>query len=83
MMQDFYVDLLKNKIGVKVFTTSNDDSFANYWLSSILIDPELTNGIDRENLRLVFKFENIESSLLWNLSIYRLFLNLISIFALT
>lgn len=61
----FYVDLFKNISGISVFTTSNEDYFANYWLSSILIDPQLTNGIDREAVRLAFEAENIESRPLW------------------
>ncbi len=64
-MHDFYVDLFKNIPGVTVFTTPNEDCFANYWLSSILIDVELTNGIDREAVRLAFEAENIESRPLW------------------
>jgi len=64
-MHDFYVDLFKDIIGVSVFTVSNHDYFANYWLSSILIDPQLTNGIDKEAVRLAFESENIETRPLW------------------
>lgn len=65
IMHDFYVNLFKAIPGVTVFTTSNEDYFANYWLTTILIDTELTNGIDREDLRLAFEAENIESRPLW------------------
>ena len=64
-MHDFYVALFKEIPGVTVFTTPNEDYFSNYWLSAILIEPELTNGIDRERLRLAFEAENIESRPLW------------------
>lgn len=64
-MHDFYVNLFKNILGVKVYSTPNADYFANYWLSSILIDPELTQGIDRETVRLAFEAENIETRPLW------------------
>lgn len=64
-MHAFYVELFKDIPGVSVFKTANDDYFANYWLSSILIDPELTNGIDREMVRFAFEAENIESRPLW------------------
>lgn len=64
-MHDFYVDLFKDVAGVVVFTAPNDDYFANYWLSSILINPDETNGITRETLRLVLEAENIESRPLW------------------
>jgi dTDP-4-amino-4,6-dideoxygalactose transaminase len=64
-MHAFYVDLFQDIPGVSVFTAANEDYFANYWLSSILIEPQLTNGIDRETVRLAFEAENIESRPLW------------------
>jgi len=64
-MHTFYVELFKDIPGISVFTTANEDCFANYWLSSILIDPDLTNGINREMVRLAFETENIESRPLW------------------
>lgn len=64
-MHAFYVDLFKEIPGISVFTAANEDCFANYWLSSILIDPKLTNGIDREAVRMAFEAENIESRPLW------------------
>jgi dTDP-4-amino-4,6-dideoxygalactose transaminase len=60
-----FTDLFKEIIGISVFTAPNEDYFANYWLSSILIDSELTNGIDREAVRLAFEAENIECRPLW------------------
>jgi dTDP-4-amino-4,6-dideoxygalactose transaminase len=64
-MHDFYVDLFVAIAGVTVFTVPNEDYFANYWLSAIVIDPLLTNGIDRESVRLAFEAENIECRPLW------------------
>lgn len=64
-MHDFYVDLFKNIAGVTVFTVPNEDYFANYWLSAIVVEPQLTNGIDREAMRLAFEAENIECRPLW------------------
>jgi dTDP-4-amino-4,6-dideoxygalactose transaminase len=64
-MHDFYVDLFKDIEAVTVFSVSNEDYFANYWLSAITIDDQLTNGIDRETLRLAFEGENIECRPLW------------------
>ncbi len=64
-MHDFYVDLFKDIVGVTVYTVPNDDYFANYWLSTVIIEPQLTNGIDREALRLTLEAENIESRPLW------------------
>jgi dTDP-4-amino-4,6-dideoxygalactose transaminase len=64
-MHNFYVDLFEDIDGVTVFSTPNDEYYANYWLSAILIDPKLTNGITRETLRLAFEAENIEARPLW------------------
>jgi dTDP-4-amino-4,6-dideoxygalactose transaminase len=64
-MHDFYVDLFKDIEAVTVFSVANEDYFANYWLSTITIDDQLTNGIDREALRLAFEVENIECRPLW------------------
>lgn len=65
MMHEFYSDLFQDILGVTVFTAPNQDFFANYWLSSILVDPKLTNGINRETVRLALEAENIESRPLW------------------
>jgi dTDP-4-amino-4,6-dideoxygalactose transaminase len=64
-MHDFYVDLFKDVAGITVFSVPNSDYFANYWLSAILIDPEKTNGITRESMRLALEADNIESRPLW------------------
>lgn len=39
--------------------------FSNRWLSTILVDPEKTNGVTRETIRLALEMENIESRPLW------------------
>lgn len=64
-MHDFYVDLFAAIAGVTVFTVPNSDYFANYWLSAIIVEPQLTHGIDREAMRLAFENENIECRPLW------------------
>jgi dTDP-4-amino-4,6-dideoxygalactose transaminase len=64
-MHDFYVDLFDDIAEVSVFTVPNDDYFANYWLTAIVIEPIATKGIDREVLRLAFEEANIESRPLW------------------
>jgi dTDP-4-amino-4,6-dideoxygalactose transaminase len=64
-MHDFYVTLFSTIEGVDVFSTPNDDYFANYWLTAITIDATKTNGITRETLRLAFEAANIESRPLW------------------
>ena len=64
-MHDFYVKLFASIEGVEVFSTPNEDYFANYWLSAITIDEKKTKGITRETLRLALEAENIESRPLW------------------
>ncbi|HRA71708.1 MAG TPA: DegT/DnrJ/EryC1/StrS family aminotransferase [Flavobacterium sp.] len=64
-MHNFYVDLFKDIAGVTILSEPNKDYFSNYWLTTILIEPQLTNGIDREVVRLAFEEANIESRPLW------------------
>ncbi len=65
-MHDFYAELFKEVAGITVFTVKNPDYFANYWLTSILVDPnETKNGINREDIRLILSESNIESRPLW------------------
>jgi dTDP-4-amino-4,6-dideoxygalactose transaminase len=51
--------------GINFQTEPNTDYFSNYWLTAILIDPKLTGGISREDVRLALDAENIESRPLW------------------
>jgi dTDP-4-amino-4,6-dideoxygalactose transaminase len=64
-MHDFYVDLFKEINGVSVYKVPNQDYFANYWLTTILIDPIETKGITNETVRLKLLEDNIESRPLW------------------
>ena len=64
-MHTFYVDLFKDIEGVTVFTAPNEEYSPNYWLTSILIDPNKTNGITREHFRLALETENIDCRPLW------------------
>ena len=64
-MHDFYIDLFKDIKGITVFTVPNANYFSNYWLSTITIDSQLINGIDREAIRLAFEAANIECRPLW------------------
>ena len=49
-MHDFYVAVFASIEGVEVFSTPNDDYFANYWLSAITIDENKTKGITKPSL---------------------------------
>lgn len=63
-MHDFYVDAFKGINGVKVFSEPTADFYSNHWLSSIVVNPQIT-GKTREDLRLAFLEDNIESRPLW------------------
>jgi len=47
------------------FLKEPDGYFSNRWLTTILVNPEETGGITREDIRLVLEQENIESRPLW------------------
>jgi len=64
-MHAFYVKLFQDIQGVTIFKAPNKDYFSNYWLSTLLINSEQTNGITREYLRFALESENIESRPLW------------------
>ncbi|MFA5298902.1 MAG: DegT/DnrJ/EryC1/StrS family aminotransferase [Lutibacter sp.] len=64
-MHHFYVNLFATIEEVNVFSVPNDDYFANYWLTAIVIAPNVAKGINRETLRLAFEEANIESRPLW------------------
>lgn len=60
----FYKDIFSDFDGVEVFTEPNSDYFSNHWLSCITINEKLA-GFNREDLRLKFLEDNIESRPLW------------------
>jgi dTDP-4-amino-4,6-dideoxygalactose transaminase len=60
-----YREFFKNISGVTFQTEPASRYFSNYWLTAILIDPALTSGISREDVRLALEAENIESRPLW------------------
>jgi dTDP-4-amino-4,6-dideoxygalactose transaminase len=60
-----YRDFFAGINGVTFQTEPDADYFSNYWLTAILIEPSLTGGITREDVRLALDAENIESRPLW------------------
>lgn len=64
-MHQFYSKLFNQIPGVTLLSEPNSDFYSNHWLSAILIDPIKSGGITREDLRLAFEEENIESRPLW------------------
>ena len=63
-MNKFYQELFAEIDGVTVFTEPSEDFYSNHWLSAIVIDPSVA-GKTREDLRLAFLEDDIESRPLW------------------
>lgn len=61
----FYCELFSEAKGITVFSEPNNDFFSNYWLTTILIDKEKTNGLTPEIFRLFLEEFNIEARHLW------------------
>lgn len=61
---EFYTELFRNIEGVTVFTEPGADFYSNHWLSAVIIRPEIA-GFTREDLRLKFLEDDIESRPLW------------------
>lgn len=59
-----FVDQLSALPGIK-FLAEPEGYFSNRWLTTILVNPEESNGITREDIRLALEKENIESRPLW------------------
>ncbi len=60
----YFSRLNENGFNIK-FQEEPDGYFSNRWLTCILIDPKLNNGLTREIVRLTLDEENIESRPLW------------------
>lgn len=60
-----YKEFFKNFDGVTFQSEPSSDYYSNYWLTTILIDPQKTNGLTREDVRLALAEANIESRPLW------------------
>lgn len=64
-MHDFYEVIFKEISNVKLYKNTDEDYFSNYWLSTILIESDIENNLNRESLREAFEKANIESRPLW------------------
>ena len=62
---NFYKKHLGGIDGISFLEEPNEDYRSNYWLTCILVDPNKTNGVTRETIRLALAAENIESRPLW------------------
>lgn len=61
----FYKTIFEDIHEIQLFQTANKDCFSNYWLSTILVEPNSKKNINRESLRLAFENANIECRPLW------------------
>jgi dTDP-4-amino-4,6-dideoxygalactose transaminase len=61
----YYRKQLTDIKGISFQTEPSPDFYSNYWLTTIIVEPEKTGGITREDLRLALENANIESRPLW------------------
>lgn len=61
----YYKKHLADIDGVSFLEEPNDDFYSNHWLTCILLDPEKTGGISREDLRIAMEADNIDCRPLW------------------
>lgn len=64
-INQYYRQKLGHIPGITFQTEPDSRYSSNYWLTSILVNPELTGGKTREDLRLFLEGENIETRPLW------------------
>lgn len=62
---DWYKRIFAGKPGIKLLEAPNSDFFSNHWLTTVTFDPQQTGGVTREDVRLAFEKENIETRPLW------------------
>jgi dTDP-4-amino-4,6-dideoxygalactose transaminase len=60
-----YRDYFEGITGITFQTEPTNEFFSNYWLTSILIDPVQTDGISREDVRLILEKQHIDCRPLW------------------
>lgn len=63
-MHNFYKNIFKNSKGITLLEEPNKDYYSNFWLTTILINKDIT-GYTYNDLRLEFEKENIETRPLW------------------
>ena len=64
-INQYYRKHLSTIEGITFHTEPSPDFFSNYWLTCIVVDPEKTGGLTREDVRLALEKANIESRPLW------------------
>lgn len=61
---EFYFKNLSNINGISFLKEANH-SFSNRWLTTIIVDPQKTNGLTRKDIQGFMEKENIETRPLW------------------
>jgi dTDP-4-amino-4,6-dideoxygalactose transaminase len=61
---DFYVRNLKHFEGIS-FLEENSDCLSNRWLTTIIVDPNITCGVSCEDIHRALEIDNIETRPLW------------------
>ncbi|MCB9236630.1 MAG: DegT/DnrJ/EryC1/StrS family aminotransferase [Cyclobacteriaceae bacterium] len=59
-----YAEELKDIAAIS-FQPENKEGISNRWLTTLVIDPALCNGVTNESIRMALEQENIESRPLW------------------
>jgi dTDP-4-amino-4,6-dideoxygalactose transaminase len=60
----YFTNLNRKGFDIK-FQEEPSSYFSNRWLTCILVDPNMNNGINREKIRIALEKDNIESRPLW------------------
>jgi len=60
----YYYSKIGNLPGIS-FLEEPSGAYSNHWLTCITVNPELSNGVTREKIRLALEEQNIESRPLW------------------
>lgn len=61
----FYNQTINNLSGISMLVEPDQRHFSNFWLSTILVDPQKSKGKTREYLRVKLSESNIETRPLW------------------
>lgn len=61
----WYKELLNGIPGICFQVEPDSKYYSNYWLTTMIVDPEKTGGVTSEDIRLYLEKENIESRPLW------------------
>jgi dTDP-4-amino-4,6-dideoxygalactose transaminase len=61
----YYQNALSDIEGIKIHKEPDENYYSNHWLSCMLVDPKMTQGVNCETLRKVLEENGIEARLLW------------------